>query len=196
MKALEKDRTRRYETANGLALDVQRYLANEPISARPPGTLYKLQKAVLRNRLLFIGIGAIALLLVVSLIVVSASLAKERQSRRKAEAASVKSQQVTKFLEEMLKGVGPSVALGQDTKMLRGILDQTAERVGSEMTNQPAVEAELRTLIGRLYQEIGDYDEAERMHRAALAIDRKVFGPESQETAAALNDLGVTLWKE
>src|SRR5882672_4152302 len=80
--------------------------------------------------------------------------------------------------------------------MLRGILDQTAERVGSEMTNQPALEAELRTLIGRLYQEIGDYDEAERMHRAALAIDRKVFGPESQETAAALNDLGVTLWKE
>src|SRR5437879_11068204 len=57
MKALEKDRRRRYETANGLALDVQRYLANEPISARPPSRVYKLQKAMLRNKLLFIWIG-------------------------------------------------------------------------------------------------------------------------------------------
>jgi len=133
MKALEKDRTRRYETANGLALDVQRYLANEPISARPPSKLYKLQKALLRHKLLFTGLGVIALLLIVSLIVVSASLARERRSRReaevakaKAEAASIKSQQVTQFLEDMLSGVGPSVALGQDTTMLRAILDQTA----------------------------------------------------------------------
>src|SRR5712664_1775308 len=116
MKALEKDRRRRYETANGLALDVQRHLANEPISARPPSKFCKLQKAVLRNKLLFIGIGVIALLMVISLIVVSTSLARERRSRREAEtaqakaliakteaeAASVKSQQVTKFLKGML----------------------------------------------------------------------------------------------
>src|SRR6266571_3523916 len=151
MKALAKDRRRRYETANGLALDVQRYLANEPISARPPSKLYKLQKAVLRNKLLFSGIGVIALLLVVSLIVVSASLAKERRSRQK-------SQQVTKFLEEMLQGAGPSVALGEDTRMLRRILDQTAERVGKEMTDQPLVEAELRNIIGKLYDELGHAD--------------------------------------
>src|SRR2546427_10038391 len=63
MKALAKDRRRRYETANGLALDIQRHLANETILARPPSKLYKLQKLVLRNKLLFIGIGEIALLL-------------------------------------------------------------------------------------------------------------------------------------
>jgi serine/threonine protein kinase len=53
MKALEKDRTRRYETANGLALDIERYLANEPVAARPPSTLYKFKKVVLRNKVLF-----------------------------------------------------------------------------------------------------------------------------------------------
>src|SRR5882724_7907846 len=217
MKALEKDRTRRYETANGLALDVQRYLANEPIAARPPSKLYKLQKAVLRNELLFIGIGIIALLLVASLIVVSASLARERRSRleaetakanaeaaqaraetakAKAEAASVKSQQVTKFLEDMLNGVGPSVALGRDTTMMREILNRTAERVGREMTNQPAVEAELRNLIGTLYQRIGNYHQADEMHRAALAVRRKLFGPESPEAAASLNELGLDLLAE
>ncbi len=203
MKALEKDRTRRYETANGLALDVQRYLANEPISARPPSKLYKLQKTVLRNKLLFAGAGVIALLLVVGLIVVSASLAGERRSRRMAEAAkadaeaaSIKSQQVTKFLEDMLNGVEPSVALGRDTAMLREILDRTAERVGKEMINQPAVEAELYSLIGTHYREIGNFDRAEEMHRAALETRRKLFGPESPEAAVSLNDLGLALMAE
>src|SRR5260221_10496888 len=186
MKALEKDRTRRYETANGLALDVQRYLDNEAISARAPSKIYKLQKTVLRNKLLFAGVGVIALLLVVSLIVVSASLAKERQSR-------AKSQQVTKFLEDMLNGAGPIAARGQDTTILREILDQTAARIGRELSNQPAVEAELRGLMGKLYEQIGKYAQAEEMERAALAIRRRKFGPESREAAASLNDLALKL---
>jgi serine/threonine protein kinase len=202
MKALEKDRTRRYETANGLALDVRRYLANETIAARPPSKLYKLKKMALRNRLLFLGSGVIASLLVVSLIMVSASLGRERQARReadigrhKAQTEAAKSRQVTLFLEDMLQGAGPSVALGRDATMLREILDRTAARVGMEMTNQPAVEAELRSVMGRVYFEIGIYDQAEAMHRAALAIHRKLFGPESREVAASLNRMGLALDK-
>lgn len=191
MKALEKERTRRYETANGLALDIQRYLAREPISARPPSKFYKFQKTVLRNQLLFLSIGAFVLLLIISLVAVSKSLAQERQSRREAEAASVKSRQVTKFLEEMLNGVGPSVALGRDTTMLREILDRTSERVGTDLGDQPAVEAELRSLIGTLYRRIGLYDEAEAMHSAALMIHRELFGNGSAQVAASLNDLGL-----
>jgi serine/threonine protein kinase/Tfp pilus assembly protein PilF len=189
MKALEKDRSRRYETANGLALDVQRHLADEAISARPPSSLYKFQKTVARNKLLFSAIGVVAILLLVSLGVVSASLHREQ-----IEAA--KSRQVTQFLKDMLQGVEPSVALGQDTAMLRGILDKTADRVGEELVNQPAVEAELRSLVGELYCEIGEYPKAEQMLHAALALNQRQFGPESREVAAALNDLGVTLWKK
>src|SRR6266446_1328440 len=186
MKAMEKNRTRRYETANGLALDVQRFLAHEAVSARPPSKLYKFQKMVQRNRLLFMGLGVVATLLIVSLIVVSASLAQERQSRREAR-------QVKQFLEEMLRGVGPNVALGRDTAILRGILDQTASRVGKELTNQPAVEAELRSVIGTLFYKTGQYQQAEEMQRAALAIRRKRFGSESREVAASFNELGLTL---
>jgi serine/threonine protein kinase len=193
MKALEKDRTRRYETANGLALDVERFLNNEPVSARPPGKFYRFQKAVQRNKLLFGGLAIIALLLVVSLIIVSTSLAKERRSRRVAEAASVKSQQVTRFLETLLRGVAPAVARGQDTKMLRGILDQTSETIGKEMTNQPAVEAELRNLIGTLDRRIGNYGRAEEMHASALAVRRKLFGSNNSRVAESLNELGLDL---
>ncbi len=184
MKALEKDRTRRYATANGLALDVQRYLANETVSARPPSRLYKFQKAVQRNKFLFMSVSGVALLLVVSLVLVCASLAGERRF-------AVKSQQVTKFLEDMLNGVGPSVARGRDTAMLREILDQTAERVGKEMTNQPEVEAELSSLIGKLYEQIGNYGRAEDMERLALANNRRYFGEKSRQAATSLNDLAL-----
>jgi serine/threonine protein kinase/tetratricopeptide (TPR) repeat protein len=186
MKAMEKNRTRRYETANGLALDVQRFLAHEAVSARPPSKLYKFQRMVERNRLLFIGLGIIATFLVVSLIVVSASLAQERQSRREAR-------QVKQFLEEMLQGVGPNVAVGRDTAILREILDQTALRVGKELINQPAVEAELRSVLAQLYYETRQFPQAEEMQRATLAIRRKRFGSESPEAATSLNDLGITL---
>jgi serine/threonine protein kinase/tetratricopeptide (TPR) repeat protein len=203
IKAMEKDRRRRYETAHGLSLDVLRHLANEPVAARPPSKLYKFQKIVLRHKLVFIGSGVISLLLVWSLILVSAALAKERQSRREADVArreaeseAVRSKQATKFLEDMLQGVGPSAARGRDTTMLHEILDQTAQSIGQDMTNQPAVEAEMRNVMGRLYQQIGNYARAEEMHRAALAIDQKLFGPESQEVAATLNYLGLVLMAE
>jgi serine/threonine protein kinase len=114
MKALEKDRARRYETANGLALDVKRFLDHEAVLARPPSKLYRFRKSVQRNKLLFLGIAIIATLLVASLVAVTASLGRERQARRDAEAAgrtalteATRSQQVTKFLEEMLEGSRP-----------------------------------------------------------------------------------------
>ena len=101
MMALEKDRTRRYKTANGLALDVQRFLAGETVLARPPSKLYKFQKLALRNRVLFTAIGTIALLLVAGLIVLSAALAREREARLQAVKDKEKAQQVMKFVVQL-----------------------------------------------------------------------------------------------
>ena len=93
MKALEKDRTRRYETANGLALDIQRHLDSEPVLARPPSRLYRFQRTVQRNRLAF-GAGAVVvvalLVALVALIVSRAGILTERnltESARRAEHA-------------------------------------------------------------------------------------------------------------
>jgi len=193
MKALEKDRTRRYPTAHGLSLDVLRFLANEEISARPPSKIYKLRKAAQRNKLLFAAGGVIALLLVASLSVVSLALSRERHSREKAVAASAESRQVTTILEDMLNAAGPRAAQGQDTTMLRGILDQTAARIAIELTNQPAIEAEMLALIGRLYDQIGNPRKGEELLRKSLAIRQQKFGRESLEAAASLNDLGLVL---
>jgi serine/threonine protein kinase len=196
IKALEKDRTRRYQTAHALSLDVQRYLADEPVSARPPSALYRFRKLFIRHKLLFLGIGIVALFLIASLITVSAFLAIESQLRHRAETEAAKSDQVTKFLEDMLKGVGPSVALGQDTKMLQGILNQTANRVGTKLTNQPAVQAELSSLVGELDFELGNFTQAKQMDDTALALDLSVYGTNSLQTAEALTDLGLILARE
>jgi WD40 repeat protein/serine/threonine protein kinase len=67
MKALEKDRARRYETANGLALDIQRFLHDEPIAARPPSKLYRTKKLVQRNKLTFAALAAVLTTLLLGL---------------------------------------------------------------------------------------------------------------------------------
>ena len=87
MKALEKDRARRYETVNGLMRDVERYLDNEPVAARPPSRLYRFRKLVRRNRGVFAAAGAVALALIVGLGTSTWLLLRERELRRRAVAA-------------------------------------------------------------------------------------------------------------
>jgi serine/threonine protein kinase len=87
MKALEKERQRRYETANALAMDVRRYLSNEPVVARPPSQFYRLQKLVQRNKVVFACALVVALTLMVGLEVSTSFFLKERQARMDAEKA-------------------------------------------------------------------------------------------------------------
>src|ERR1035437_4857601 len=221
MKALGKDRTRRYETANGLAMDVQRHLDDEPVVARPPTNTYRFQKLLRRNKLAVSAVGGVLAALIIGLGVSSWLFLKERQARERAVAAereaqaarqneatlrqqaqadekkatteADKSQQVAQFLQQMLKSVGPSVALGRDTTMLREILAKTAESVAKELPAQPEVEAELQNTIGEVYNELGEYQQAEAMHRAALALRRQALGQENLPVAQSLHNLALAL---
>jgi eukaryotic-like serine/threonine-protein kinase len=84
MKCLEKDRARRYETANGLAADLKRHLENEPVVARPPSASYKLQKAFRRNKLVFSAAAAVVLALVAGLTLAAIGWRQTRMERDKA----------------------------------------------------------------------------------------------------------------
>src|SRR6266705_3480468 len=120
MKCLKKDRARRYETANGLATDIQRHLNNEPVVARPPSRLYEFQKTVRRHKFGFAAAGAVAAALVIGLALAlwqsiektrayNRAVAAEREQirlRQQAEAEAVKMEQVDQFLKEMLQGAG------------------------------------------------------------------------------------------
>jgi len=97
MKALEKDRNCRYETANGLAMDVEHHLNNEPILARPPSRLYRIGRLVRRNRVVFAAVGAAAVILVLGVIVstrqAAHAKAKELEMRQLAYASDMSSAQ-------------------------------------------------------------------------------------------------------
>jgi eukaryotic-like serine/threonine-protein kinase len=103
MKALEKDRRRRYETANGLAMDVTRYVNNEPVNARPPSRIYRFQKLVCRNRGLFIGIGAVAVTLVSGLGASTLFFLRERETRQSAEQARANETELRRAAENREK---------------------------------------------------------------------------------------------
>jgi len=102
MKCLEKDRARRYETANGLAADIERHLGNEPVFARPPSPFYRLQKLVRRNRLTFVAAGAVATALVVGTLVSTylAVRASRAGSIARAALATSDFQQALRLIKE------------------------------------------------------------------------------------------------
>jgi serine/threonine protein kinase len=195
MKCLEKDRARRYDTANALASDIQRHLNSEPVVARPPSKLYEFRKTIRRHKLGFAAAAAVVCALALGLGISTWSLAKERRARERADTESSKSQQIARFLEDMLH-IDPSLAQGRDLSWLREVLDTSSARVARELTNQPLVQANLETTIGNIYALIGDLARAEAMTRHGLALRREHSGNQDVEVARSMLDLAYVLWRQ
>jgi len=104
MKCLEKDRTRRYETANGLAMDLKRHLNNETIIARPPSSAYRLQKAFRRNRLAFTAATMVAAALILGLGLSTWMFLRERQARSESDQRAATITRNLYFTEMILAG--------------------------------------------------------------------------------------------
>jgi eukaryotic-like serine/threonine-protein kinase len=183
MKALEKDRARRYETANDLAQDVQRHLGNETVTARPPSASYRFQKLIRRNRIAVAAASAVAVAVVVGLVSSTWLFFNARTEARK-------NQTMAHFLKGMLRSLDPALAKGRQGTILHGILDQTAQQIAADLNSQPDIQAELRGMIGNTYYELADYAKAEAMHREALRARRALFGELDSSVAASLTDLG------
>jgi tetratricopeptide (TPR) repeat protein len=190
MKCLEKDRARRYETAKGLATDVQRHLSNEPVVAGPPNPAYRLGKFVRRNKGAVLAVAVVAAALLFAVVLSTWEARQQSRLRLQARMEAAKSQQVAKFLKDMLAGVGPSVAQGRDTKLLREILDKTAERVGKELTNEPEVEIELLTTLASTYDELALYTRTEEVAQKSVKLARARPGGNDRAVALALLLLG------
>jgi serine/threonine protein kinase len=190
MKALEKDRARRYETANGLAGDVQRYLANEPVVARPPSRLYRFQKLAGRNKLAFAATGAVTAALVVGLAVASWEYVKERKARQRATA-------ISSLLEQLLNSTDPEGLRGPDYTV-RQMLDDFSMVLTnqSQLAAQPEVEATVRLAIGRAYYKRGVLLEAEQNLRQAVELRRKALGRLNPDTLEAQDALANLLAEE
>jgi serine/threonine protein kinase/tetratricopeptide (TPR) repeat protein len=202
MKSLEKDRGRRYETASAFASDIQRHLDHEPVNACPPSGLYRLHKAIRRNKTAFTAATAVVIVLALGTVISTAEAIRATRAKREqirfrqiAETKERKSEQVAQLLKDMVNGVDPWVAMGRDTAILRDIADRTAEHVYKDLKDQPDVQAELLETLGHIYCETGPLDKAVVMQRESLAIRKKLFGEECLAVASSLHGLALSLWR-
>jgi tRNA A-37 threonylcarbamoyl transferase component Bud32 len=220
MKCLEKDRARRYETANGLARDVERYLHDEPVEACPPSAGYKLRKLARRYKKLLVTTAAFMALLILGAVVSTwmaarATLAEQearqqRDAAREASAAAEEQRQraqdkehaaqdeaskaraVVALLQELLGTANPDSTKGA-AYTVRQMLDDFETGLVERLKGQPEAEADLRTTIGLAYSSMHLVDKAEKQLQRALQLRRQVFGPEHKKVAETLTQLAWNL---
>jgi non-specific serine/threonine protein kinase/serine/threonine-protein kinase len=199
MKALEKDRTRRYDTAVGLANDVRRHLRDEPVIAGPPGARYRTQKFVRRHRF-GVTVAATLVLLLAGFAIAMASQARriagERdranqesaRANREADAAG----QVSGFLIRLFELSNPSEARASAVTA-REILDNGAARIERELAQQPELRSRLMGTMGEAYQSLGLYQASEALFRKSLDAGRNTAGVPPASLAKSLHNLGYVL---
>jgi eukaryotic-like serine/threonine-protein kinase len=196
LKALEKNRSRRYGSPSDLAADIGRYLNNEAVLAVPPSATYRARKFARRYRVALATVGAFLLVLLAAAgISVWQSIRATRQ-RDRADAAAASAQAVNDFLQNDLLAQasasnqsGPRAKPDPDLKV-RTALDRAAARIAGKFDRQPEVEAAIRDTIGQTYTDLGLYAEARAQLQRALDLDRRVVGVENQKTLQTINRLG------
>jgi tetratricopeptide (TPR) repeat protein len=191
LKALEKDRSRRYGSPSDLAADIGRHLKNEAVLAVPPSAVYRTHKFVRRHRGALVSACAFALVLIV------AGVVSIRQSLR-ADAQAAVAQAVSDFLQNDLLAQaraatqgGPGAKPDPDLKV-RTALDRAAAKIAGKFDRQPEMEAAIRDTIGQTYMDLGLYPEARKQLARALELQRRVLGADNPKTLRTISRLGRT----
>lgn len=202
MKALEKERSRRYSSPIDLAEDIRRHLDNEPVSAGSPSMLYLLTKFIRRHKFGVAAGGAVALALLVGaggmvLGFVRATEAEQAAiaardiavaERDRANQARDEVEEVVEFLVDLFETSDPEENLGAAVTA-REILDRGALRISDNLNTQPTTRARMMQTIGMVYQSLGLYDQAEGLKTQALEIRRQIHGEGHPEVARSLDSL-------
>jgi len=221
MKALEKDRNRRYESAGAFAADVERFLADEPVEARPASAWYRLRKAARRNRAALAATGLVAATLLAGTAVSIWQAVRATESRLQAEAAerqatkdrvraeaaeqrarseAAVARAVNEFLQADLLGQAAATpgeldATGEPYLTVKEALDRASTRIGDRFRTQPLVEAAIRTAIGEAYYKLHADDLAAPHFERAVALRREHLGPDHPDTLRSVFSLaGAWSW--
>jgi tetratricopeptide (TPR) repeat protein len=231
MKCLDKDRNRRYETANTLVADLRRHLNHEPVDAGPPSAWYRLRKYARRNRTVLVTAAVVATALVAGTVVSTwealratnaegesqvrlraeqkargeadrllgevtqernrAQLARQEADRRATEAREV----VDFLINDLIGAASPSRSQGEIPTVDK-VLARADQNIAQKFANRPLIEASIRHALGKAYEELGQYPQAE--HHAARAVELRLagLGPEAADTIAAQNALGWALCRQ
>ncbi len=192
MKALDKDRNRRYATPGNFAEDVERYLNNDAILARPPSAIYRLRKFAHRRRGLVATVAAVMAALLVGIVIATWQAVVASRAESKARASAAESNAVLDFLENYILAAarpeGKDGGLGRDVS-LKQALEAALPRVDASFAQQPLVEARLRMTLGTSFRYLGDADVAARQFERARKTYDELLGPESAEALTSMDGL-------
>ncbi len=186
MKALEKDRTRRYGSAVELASDIERHLESRPVMARPASTTYRLRKYIRRNRA---SVGVLAsIFALLSAFAITQTIQLRRITRERDRA-----DRIAGFMTNMFQVSDPSEARGNSVTA-REILDKAAKDIDSGLTRDPELQAQMMYDMGSVFKNLGLYDRARTVLTESLQIRRRVLGPNNADTLKSLNTLAKTMY--
>ncbi|MBL0926830.1 MAG: tetratricopeptide repeat protein [Phycisphaerales bacterium] len=191
LRALEKDRTRRYETASAFADDIRRYLTGEPVQAAPPSTAYRLRKFLRRHRALAAAVGLVSAALLLGIVGTTAGLVSANRQRALATERLAEAEATVKFLDDMLGAADP-MAKGKDVTV-RSLLEEASKSIGTQYRDRPLVAARLNATMARTYLGLGLFEPAERHARDAYETRLKLLGRDDEQTCRALNVLASVL---
>ncbi len=212
-KALEKDPSARYQSASELRQDLRNFLADRPITARPPTALYQLRKLARRHRAAFTIATIAAVLVVTGLAAVSWQYlqiteqntriqnqntrileqhAEVQRQNERIRAEQGRTTRIAEFLEDILEQAN-SIARGKDYTM-REALDSASLRIPMEFGDEPDLEARIRHVIGDTYDSLSVYDAARIHLTRALELRREHSGPDALDTVDTEDSLAMTLW--
>jgi serine/threonine protein kinase len=188
LKAMAMERARRYETANGFAMDLQRYLAFEPVIARPPSARDRLGKFARRHRV-GVAVAAACTVLVFTATVALAVLARRLAVERdRAEREAARAGSVISFLRDTMSSADPWSGGARDAS-IGDVLKAAEAKVDRSFQQEPLVAATVRQTIAETYSGLGKLTEAEALARAAVDGQRRGLGDQHADVAAALSVL-------
>jgi len=198
MKALEKDRTRRYETANGFARDIQRYLDGDPVEAGPPSAAYRLRKFARKHRAAFVTASAFALVLVAATAVSSWQAFRASRAEHTANKSAAESRAVLDFFQNNVLAAtrpeGEEGGLGREVT-IRKAIDAAEPKIAEAFRDQPTVEASIRRALGETYNHLGEFALAIAQQERGLQLRRQALGPDHHDTLDSMNSLAIAFEK-
>jgi len=169
MRALEKDRSRRYASAAALADDVGRHLDNEPVSACPPSTRYRMSKFVRRHRVGVAAATAVLLALMLGVMGTTVGLVRAKRSESRAQRDAATAEQVSSFLADLFDQANPWTDPG-DIVSAEDLLDRGTERIERQLQDQALVKQELLSVIAESYAGLQQWGKANALADQVLAM--------------------------
>lgn len=187
MRAIVKNRTKRYQSVTELADDLNRFVRHVPVKARPPSIAYRASKFICRNKAVVATVGVVMFALLMGITGITFGLLEANEQRNVAEQEVEKAKAANKFLKDMLSSADPGKS-GRDVRVL-DILDRACEDVGLSFENQPELQVAVRNTLGETLIALGEYDKAQSQLEMALTISKTNLGEEHLDTMICMHNL-------